>query len=165
MSAHDSWADDYDCAYKLQYQEGCRYQQFTDQTLDVIRQLEAPPARIVDFGAGTGRLAIPLARMGYRVTAVEASPMHKDRGRERPRAIGDMQIEQQGVPIGPGEFDTLLIQWRSRKNSRARKRKYSDFHLRRFYQEDLVGQASACGGNLASRPLACPGRTRLNRTP
>jgi len=71
MKAHDSWADHYDCVYKLTYGEG--YQRFTDQTLDVIRQLEPSPARIVEFGPGTGRLAIPLAQMGYRVTAVEAS--------------------------------------------------------------------------------------------
>lgn len=70
-NAHDSWADYYDCVYKLT--NGARYQQFTELTLGVIRQLTAPPARVADFGAGTGRLAIPLAQMGYRVTAVEAS--------------------------------------------------------------------------------------------
>lgn len=68
---HDSWADHYDCAYKLTY--GSEYENFTKKTLDVIRELASPPARIVDFGAGTGRLAIPLAKQGYRVTAVEAS--------------------------------------------------------------------------------------------
>ena len=69
-NAHDSWADYYDCVYKLTHEV---YQQFTDQTLRVIRQLAAPPARVVDFGAGTGRLAIPLARAGYTIAAVEAS--------------------------------------------------------------------------------------------
>ena len=68
---HNSWADCYDCAYKLTY--GKAYQQFTDQTRGVVGQLVAPPARIVDFGAGTGRLAIPLAKQGLQVTAVEAS--------------------------------------------------------------------------------------------
>jgi SAM-dependent methyltransferase len=71
MNAHDSWADYYDCVYKLTHGEV--YQRFTDQTLRVIRHLAAPPARVVDFGAGTGRLAIPLARAGYTVTAVETS--------------------------------------------------------------------------------------------
>ena len=71
MKAHDSWADYCDCVYKLT--QGEAYQQFTDQTLRVIRQLAAPPARVVDFGAGIGRLAIPLARAGYTVAAVDAS--------------------------------------------------------------------------------------------
>jgi SAM-dependent methyltransferase len=71
MKAHDSWADYYDCVYKLT--QGEASQQFTDQTLRVIRRLAAPPARVVDFGAGTGRLAIPLARAGYTVAAVDAS--------------------------------------------------------------------------------------------
>jgi len=68
---HDSWAEYYDCVYKLAY--GDVHQRFTDQTLRVIDGLVSPPARIVDFGAGTGRLAIPLAQLGYRVAAVEPS--------------------------------------------------------------------------------------------
>lgn len=71
INAHDSWADYYDCVYKLTYGEV--YQTFTAQTLGVIGQLMAAPAWIVDFGAGTGRLAIPLAQLGHRVAAVEAS--------------------------------------------------------------------------------------------
>jgi SAM-dependent methyltransferase len=31
------------------------------------------PASVIDFGAGTGRLALPLADGGYRITAVDAS--------------------------------------------------------------------------------------------
>ncbi len=69
---HDPWADNYDCVYKLTFGE-C-YQQFTDRTLRVIQERAGPPpARIIEFGAGTGRLAIPLAQLGYQVTAVEAS--------------------------------------------------------------------------------------------
>ena len=71
MNPHDSWADYYDCVYKLTYGEA--YQTFTDRTLRVIGQLQPTPARVVEFGAGTGRLAIPLAQMGYQVTAVDGS--------------------------------------------------------------------------------------------
>ena len=62
---HDSWADYYDCAYKLTY--GRVYEDFTNKTLDVIRDLASPPARIVEFGAGTGRLAIPQAQKVRRI--------------------------------------------------------------------------------------------------
>jgi len=37
----------------------------------LIAKKVQPPAKIVDFGAGTGRLSIPLSRKGFDVTAVE----------------------------------------------------------------------------------------------
>ncbi|MHC1781439.1 MAG: class I SAM-dependent methyltransferase [Anaerolineaceae bacterium] len=40
-------------------------------TLEQIAKAVPPPARAVDFGAGTGRLAIPLSQAGYQVTAVD----------------------------------------------------------------------------------------------
>jgi 2-polyprenyl-3-methyl-5-hydroxy-6-metoxy-1,4-benzoquinol methylase len=46
---------------------------------EVITGLLPPGGSIVDFGAGTGRLAIPLARAGYRVTAVEPSSAMRKR--------------------------------------------------------------------------------------
>ena len=71
MNSHDSWADYYDCVYKLVFKQG--YQDFTNLTLRKICLMAPPRARIVDFGAGTGRLAIPLAQTDFRVTAIEAS--------------------------------------------------------------------------------------------
>lgn len=68
---HDSWAEVYDLAYQEEF--GALYQHLTDITLAQVKRIAAPNARIVDFGAGTGRLAIPLSGAGYRVTAVEPS--------------------------------------------------------------------------------------------
>jgi ubiquinone/menaquinone biosynthesis C-methylase UbiE len=39
----------------------------------VLAALPAPPASVVDAGGGTGQLAVPLARLGYRVTVVDTS--------------------------------------------------------------------------------------------
>lgn len=44
----------------------------TDETLKVINEI-LPSGRIIDFGAGTGRLAIPLTQNGYDVVAIEQS--------------------------------------------------------------------------------------------
>ncbi|MDR9453838.1 MAG: class I SAM-dependent methyltransferase [Wenzhouxiangella sp.] len=67
---HASWAEVYDQAYETIY--GNQYQQLTKATLELIQsQLGEPPKQIIDFGAGTGRLAVPLAEKGYHVTAVE----------------------------------------------------------------------------------------------
>jgi SAM-dependent methyltransferase len=69
MTAHSSWAEAYDRIYEQSF--GTAYQELTQVTLEAIGSRVDPPARIVDFGAGTGRLSLPLARLGYRVTAVE----------------------------------------------------------------------------------------------
>lgn len=39
----------------------------------VLEALPRPPAEVVDAGGGTGQLAVPLARLGHRVTVVDTS--------------------------------------------------------------------------------------------
>jgi SAM-dependent methyltransferase len=69
---HANWAHCYDFAYENSF--GGFYQKLTELTLATIHNLRPPPCSLVDFGAGTGRLAIPLAQSGYSVTAVEPCP-------------------------------------------------------------------------------------------
>lgn len=38
-----------------------------------IERLSSPPARVVDFGVGTGRTAIPMALRGYEVLGIDVS--------------------------------------------------------------------------------------------
>ncbi|MFN7751504.1 MAG: class I SAM-dependent methyltransferase [Pseudomonadota bacterium] len=71
MKPHDTWADVYDFAYEQEFK--AFYTRLTQSTLATVRSRVRPGSSIVDFGAGTGRLAIPLAREGYKVTAVEPS--------------------------------------------------------------------------------------------
>jgi SAM-dependent methyltransferase len=66
---HSNWAEYYDSAYELSFDS--MYKEFTLATLEYITNKIPPPAKIIDFGAGTGRLAIPLSNYGYQVTAVE----------------------------------------------------------------------------------------------
>ena len=68
---HDALAPVYDLVYQEDFAEF--YHWLTDTTVDVIRGLLPAGGRIVEFGAGTGRMALPLAQAGYRVTAVEPS--------------------------------------------------------------------------------------------
>lgn len=59
----------------------------------VLAKREAGP--VVEWGAGTGRLAAPIAAAGYVVTAVELSPEMVERGKEKDRTVewvvGDMR--------------------------------------------------------------------------
>jgi SAM-dependent methyltransferase len=80
---HDSWASVYDALYEAQF--GDFYHDLTANTLATMRDLIPPGGSIVDFGAGTGRLAIPLAQAGFRVTAVDSSAAMLDRLREKDR--------------------------------------------------------------------------------
>lgn len=66
---HATWAEVYDRVYELGFGE--LYARLTETTLAVIAARVPPPARVVDLGAGTGRVALPLAARGYAVTAVE----------------------------------------------------------------------------------------------
>lgn len=68
---HASWAELYDEIYEETF--GTFYAQLSAVTLHAINALVPPRASIVDFGAGTGRLSIPLAAAGHQITAVEPS--------------------------------------------------------------------------------------------
>ena len=52
------------------------------------RLLPPPPAKVLDVGAGTGFLAILLARQGYEVTALDLSPGMLGRLSEKARDAG-----------------------------------------------------------------------------
>jgi SAM-dependent methyltransferase len=67
---HRSWAKHYDEVNRRCF--GRYYDELTRQTLAQINTLGSN-LRIADFGAGTGRLSLPLASAGHLVTAIEPS--------------------------------------------------------------------------------------------
>jgi SAM-dependent methyltransferase len=67
---HDKWAQYYEYVYEKTY--GPMYSKLTESTLAAIRSIRED-GLVLDFGAGTGRLSIPLKKMGYNVFAVERS--------------------------------------------------------------------------------------------
>ena len=68
---HDSWAEVYDLAYEASF--GSMYQRLTEQTLSFVNENSQESCHILDIGAGTGRTSIPLAEMGFQVSAIDAS--------------------------------------------------------------------------------------------
>lgn len=68
-SPHSRWANWYDAVYEKAFGED--FHELTRVTLEQVEKSLPPPARIVDFGAGTGRMALPLVERGYEVAAVE----------------------------------------------------------------------------------------------
>ncbi len=67
---HDSWSKYYDFIY--QNALGDFYDYVTNETVKVINEL-LPDGKVIDYGAGTGRITIPLKKQGYKVIAVEKS--------------------------------------------------------------------------------------------
>lgn len=68
--SYDRWARHYDLIYErlIDYNAQCEY------IRSMLRDLRVPDdGRILDLGCGTGGHAIPLARMGYRLTGVDVS--------------------------------------------------------------------------------------------
>jgi len=81
MVPHDSWASEYDILFNESF--GMFLQQLTDLTVETITSLKPAPADVLDVGAGTGRLSIPLAKSGYSVTAVDPSEAMLDQLTQR----------------------------------------------------------------------------------
>lgn len=67
---HDTSANYYDFVFERRYLEGLPA--LTRNNLQKIQEF-APKGKLLDFGAGTGRISIPLAKDGYKVTAVDCS--------------------------------------------------------------------------------------------
>jgi SAM-dependent methyltransferase len=53
---------------------GAAGQRLNDEVVRVVKKLLLQPSRILEAGAGTGRLTIPLAEAGHTVTTVDQSP-------------------------------------------------------------------------------------------
>lgn len=71
-------------------------------------QNHGPHARILEFGAGAGNLAIPLARAGLQVTAVEADPNSARNMRESaPANLHVIQGMVEGLQLN-GKYDLVL---------------------------------------------------------
>lgn len=104
---HDNWGEYYDFVYEQTF--GGYYDALTAETLNVIKQI-LPDATIIDFGAGTGRLAIPLAEHGHKVVAVEKSAgMVNEFKRKLNRGKAEIEIYNCSISEYDGANADLVI--------------------------------------------------------
>jgi len=76
----------------------------------LLRFLPAPPARVLDVGAGTGAMSLLAAELGFRMTALDLSEDMLARARDKARERG-LDVE---FHVGPGSeppegpFDAVM---------------------------------------------------------
>jgi SAM-dependent methyltransferase len=80
----------------------------------VVKELRGlPPGRALDLGSGEGRNAVWLAEEGWRVTAVDFSPVALDKARRLAQARGvtvDWVLEDlRDYQSAPGAYDLVLV--------------------------------------------------------
>lgn len=104
---HSSWAKVYDIAYQRSF--GDFYGRLTDATVGLIEGILPLPASIADFGAGTGRLSLPLSKTGYAVTAVEPCQemLAQLQGKDRHNLVRTVCSRMEDFR-GEGKFDMAL---------------------------------------------------------
>jgi len=71
MTAHNSWAAIYDQVNQASF--GGMIDALTRKTLEVVPTLVENGGSVLDAGAGTGRVSLELANLGYDVEAIDAS--------------------------------------------------------------------------------------------
>jgi SAM-dependent methyltransferase len=140
---HDAWARYYDFVYDECF--GAKFWRLTAETLEAFCALQPSPARVLDLGAGTGRLAIPLALLGYEVTAIEQSAGMADVLAARAAVAGAPLV------LRRGDFRSLEAIWGSPRGERSGgpfDLAFAVFTVLNYVltEDDLAGLAGALSG-------------------
>lgn len=64
---------------------------------DMLATVIPDGAKVMDFGCGDGRVAIPMGALGYEITAVDSSQKMLDRLAERAPALTTVQAAADGI--------------------------------------------------------------------
>jgi SAM-dependent methyltransferase len=67
------------------------------------------PLRVIDLGAGTGKLTEILVRLGAEVTAVEPDPGMLAELRRRPGSVRSLPGSAEDIPLPEGAADAVLV--------------------------------------------------------
>lgn len=143
------------------------------------------PGHVLDLGCGPGRHALPLARSGYRVTAVDTSATLLERlatlANEQELEI-DIQAADMRDFVRPEAFDAVLVMWTSfgyfdneTDHAAVLERIHDSLRVGGGLVLDLVGLEYLCrnlqpvhlteyddGGVLVERPVLSNDLTRLD---
>lgn len=87
------------------------YEKWVNYIKAIIEMEGANPQKVLDLGCGTGNVAIPMARMGYAVTALDLSPnmlaVAEQKARNAGLNIHWVNQDMREIDI-PDDFDLVL---------------------------------------------------------
>lgn len=89
------------------YDAECPWSRDDEFFLSVVA--ETPAAQVVDFGCGTGRLAIGMSRAGHHVTGIDPARVSLERARTKPGADAITWIEGTSSALTSGEFEVAVM--------------------------------------------------------
>jgi SAM-dependent methyltransferase len=72
----------------------------------------APGARVLEIAPGTGKLTVPLARLGCRITAVELGPALAEVARRNLRGFPEARVETaafESFPLPDEPYDAVVV--------------------------------------------------------
>ena len=85
------------------------------QTIADLRKLLPPAGRLLDVGCGYGRVALPLAQLGYDVTGVDIAPnLLREARRDAVRLGLQLRFDEASMtalPYATGSFDVVVSLW------------------------------------------------------
>lgn len=96
-------------AYQRRFDELAASGQDVHGEADLVASLVAAPARVLDAGCGTGRVAAELTRRGYRCTGVDAEPDMVSVARERDPATAYAVADLAALALDRPGFDLVLL--------------------------------------------------------
>ncbi|WP_370894626.1 class I SAM-dependent methyltransferase [Janibacter sp. GXQ6167] len=92
-----------------------RFDELVEQGFDIhgearfVSTLRPPPARVLDAGCGTGRIATELTRLGYDVVGVDADPAMIEVARERDAYTRFVWADLATLELVSQSFDVVLL--------------------------------------------------------
>ncbi len=78
------------------------------QGIPALLQYIAPHGKILDVGTGTGRISVPLLRLGANITGIDLSTNMMSKLREKHPAAHLAQADASRLPFTTGQFDAVL---------------------------------------------------------
>ena len=94
--------------YQQAFQERAAAGEYLHGEADAVGRLRPAPARVLDAGCGTGRIAVELDRRGYRVTGVDNDTSMLDQARALAPGLDWLDEDLLAVELGP-VHDVVLL--------------------------------------------------------